>query len=82
MIVANLMTYGMEEPARIYDDKLQYILLTGRNLLEAISTSETSDLSHAIDRGAKVVYLDPRYTKTASKATEWLPIKPFNHLTV
>jgi len=80
MIVANLMTYGMEEPARIYDDKLAYILLTGRNLLEAISTSETSDLSHAIDRGAKVVYLDPRYTKTASKATEWLPVKPGNDL--
>ncbi len=76
MIVSNLMTYGMEEPGRIYDDKLQYILLTGRNLLEAISTSETHDLSMAIDRGAKVVYLDPRYTKTASKATEWLPIKP------
>jgi thiosulfate reductase/polysulfide reductase chain A len=76
MIVANLMTYGMEEPARIYDDKLSYILLTGRNLLEAISTSETHDLSMAIDRGAKVVYLDPRFTKTASKATEWLPIKP------
>ncbi len=80
MIVANLMTYGMEEPARIYDDKLKYILLTGRNLLEAISTSETHDLIMAIDRGAKVVYLDPRYTKTASKATEWLPIKPGNDL--
>ncbi len=80
MIVANTMTYGMEEPARIYDDKLKYILLTGRNLFEAISTSETSDLSRAIDRGAKVVYLDPRYTKTASKATEWLPIKPGNDL--
>jgi len=76
MIVSNLMTYGMEEPGRIYDDELQYILLTGRNLLEAISNSETQDLSIAIDRGAKVVYLDPRYTKTASKATEWLPIKP------
>lgn len=76
MIISNLMTYGMEEPARIYDDKLKYILLTGRNLLEAISTSETHDLITAIDRGAKVVYLDPRYTKTASKATEWLPIKP------
>jgi len=76
MIVSNLMTYGMEEPARIYDDKLNYILLTGRNLLEAISTSETHDLSMAIDRGAKVVYLDPRYTKTASKAAQWLPIKP------
>ncbi len=80
MIVANMMTYGMEEPARIYDDKLKYILLTGRNLLEAISTSETHDLIMAIDRGAKVVYLDPRYTKTASKATEWLPIKPGNDL--
>ncbi len=76
MIVSNLMTYGMEEPARIYDDQLSYILLTGRNLLEAISTSETHDLSMAIDRGAKVVYLDPRFTKTAAKATEWLPIKP------
>jgi thiosulfate reductase/polysulfide reductase chain A len=76
MIVSNLMTYGMEEPARIYDDKLSYILLTGRNLLEAISTSETHDLSMAIDRSAKVVYLDPRFTKTAAKATEWLPIKP------
>jgi thiosulfate reductase/polysulfide reductase chain A len=80
MIVSNLMTYGMEEPARIYDDKLKYIILTGRNLLEAISTSETHDLSAAIDRGAKVVYLDPRFTKTASKATEWLPIKPGNDL--
>lgn len=76
MIVSNLMTYGMEEPARIYDAKLKYIILTGRNLLEAISTSETSDLSHAIDRGVKVVYLDPRFTKTAAKAAEWLPIKP------
>ena len=76
MIVSNLMTYGMEEPDRIYDDKLKYVLLTGRNLFEAISTSETSALSHAIDRGVKVVYLDPRFTKTAAKAAEWLPIKP------
>ncbi|HVU12704.1 MAG TPA: molybdopterin-dependent oxidoreductase [Phototrophicaceae bacterium] len=76
MIVANLLTYGMQEPDRIYDDQLQYIILTGRNLMEAISTSETSDLSAAITRGAKVVYLDPRFTKTAAKATEWLPIKP------
>ena len=76
MIVANLMTYGMEEPERIYDDQLQYIILTGRNLMEAISTSETGELSDAIKRGVKVVYLDPRFTKTAAKATEYLPIKP------
>jgi thiosulfate reductase/polysulfide reductase chain A len=75
MIVSNLMTYGMEEPGRQYDS-LKYIILTGRNLMEAISTSETSALSKAIDRGAKVVSLDPRFTKTAAKSTEWLPIRP------
>jgi thiosulfate reductase/polysulfide reductase chain A len=75
MIVSNLMTFGMEEPGRSYEN-VKYILLTGRNLMEAISTSETQDLSHAIDQGVKVVYLDPRFTKTAAKASEWLPIKP------
>ncbi len=75
MIVANLITYGMQEPDRKYDG-LNYIILTGRNLMEAISTSETSALSHAIDRGVKVVYLDPRFTKTAAKASEWLAIRP------
>ncbi|MBI3760517.1 MAG: molybdopterin-dependent oxidoreductase, partial [Chloroflexi bacterium] len=56
--------------------KVEYIILTGRNLLEAISTSETSALMDAVARGAKLVVLDPRFTKTAAKATEWIPIRP------
>jgi len=75
MITAFLLTYGVEEPSRNYEN-VEYILMIGRNMMEAISTSETSELSHAIDRGAKLVYLDPRYTKTAAKATEWIPIRP------
>ncbi|NTV37707.1 MAG: molybdopterin-dependent oxidoreductase [Anaerolineales bacterium] len=75
MITAFLLTYGIEEPARRYDD-VEFILMVGRNMMEAISTSETSELSHALDRGAKLVYLDPRFTKTAAKATEWIPIRP------
>lgn len=75
MITAFLLTYGIEEPSRKYDN-VEFILLVGRNLMEAISTSETSELSRALDRGAKLVYLDPRYTKTASKAAEWIPIRP------
>jgi thiosulfate reductase/polysulfide reductase chain A len=75
MVVANLITYGMEEPGRDYS-QLKYLILTGRNLTEAISTSETTDLIDTIGRGAKVVYIDPRFTKTASKATEWCPIRP------
>ncbi len=75
MIVSNLITYGMEEPNRDYS-QLQYLILTGRNLTEAISTSETTDLVDSLARGVKVVYIDPRFTKTASKATEWLPVRP------
>ncbi len=75
MTVANLMTFGMEEPERDYS-QLKYIILTGRNLAEAISNSETGDLIHAVDRGVKLVYLDPRFTKTAAKATDWLPLRP------
>jgi len=75
MVTAFLLTYGVEEPARNYDD-VKFILLVGRNLAEAISTSETSALVDALSRGAKLVVLDPRFTKTAALADEWLPIRP------
>lgn len=75
MILANLFTFGLQEPDRDYS-ATNYILYAGRNLAEAISNSETQALMAALDRGAKVVVLDPRFTKTASKATEWLPIRP------
>lgn len=75
MITAFSLTYGVEEPSRNYED-VEFILMVGRNMMEAISTSETSELAKAIDRGAKLVYLDPRFTKTASKAAEWIPIRP------
>jgi len=75
MITAFSLTYGVEEPARNYED-VQFMLLTGRNMMEAISTSETSLMVDAIARGAKLVYLDPRFTKTASKSAEWIPIRP------
>jgi len=75
MVTAFSLTYGVEEPSRNYQD-VQYILLTGRNMMEAISTSETGEMVDAISRGAKLVYLDPRYTKTAAKSAEWIPIRP------
>ena len=75
MIIANLITFGMQEPDRDYS-AAKYIIYAGRNLAEAISNSETQDMIAAIARGTKVVLLDPRFTKSASKATEWLPIRP------
>ncbi len=75
MITANLMTFGLEEPGRDYS-QTKYIIYTGRNMMEAISNSETQDLVSAIARGAKLIVLDPRFTKTAAKAHEWLPVRP------
>jgi thiosulfate reductase/polysulfide reductase chain A len=75
MVTAHMLTYGIEEPARRYDN-MNYIILTGRNLFGGISTSETRALMRRIAEGAHVVYLDPRFSETAAKAAEWLPIKP------
>ncbi len=75
MIMAHLVTYGIQEPDRDYS-QAQYIIYAGRNLAESISNSETQALMAALARGTKVVLLDPRFTKTASKSTEWLPIRP------
>ncbi len=75
MITANMLTYGFEEPGRDYNNT-SYIIYAGRNMMEAISNSETQDLVEALSKGAKVVVLDPRFSKTAARATEWLPIRP------
>ncbi len=75
MVVAHLMTYGIQEPARVYDNK-DYMIFPGRNIFGAISTSETRAVMQRVAEGAKLIYLDPRFNETAAKATEWLPIKP------
>ena len=75
MIVAFALTYGIEEPFRNYDE-VTYIIMVGRNMAEAISTSETSAFVAAKARGAKLIVLDPRFTKTAALADEWIAIKP------
>jgi thiosulfate reductase / polysulfide reductase chain A len=75
MVGAHLMTYGIEEPDRDYAGA-KYIIYAGRNMLQAISNSETQQLVSAIANGAKVLVLDPRYTVSASKATDWYSIRP------
>jgi thiosulfate reductase/polysulfide reductase chain A len=55
----------------------RYLILSGANRLESFITPDTMDLVEVIEKKkARLVYLDPRYTVTASKADLWLPIKP------
>jgi thiosulfate reductase/polysulfide reductase chain A len=55
----------------------KYIIMSGANRLESFITPDTMDLiESAMEKKARLVYLDPRFTVTASKADEWYPIKP------
>lgn len=74
MTTGFLYTYGTPQPGTDYDN-CNYMIFSGRNLAEGISNIETQAMIDMVARGAKVVVLDPRFSKTASKA-EWLPIRP------
>jgi len=54
-----------------------YVIISGANRFESIITPDTMDLVEStMNRKTRLVYLDPRFTVTASKADEWYPIKP------
>lgn len=57
----------------------RYVLFVGANLFEANygPTNRTVRLTENLARGyTKIAVVDPRYSKLASKADKWLPIKP------
>lgn len=54
----------------------RYLVLAGANRFEALVTPDTIDIMTAMEAGARLVVLDPRFTKTAALAHEWHPIKP------
>ncbi len=58
-------------------DNAKYILYVGNNSsIGGVSTCRVVRFTQAIKNGAKVVVLDPRISETASKADEWIPIRP------
>src|SRR5579864_8310489 len=55
----------------------KYVVMSGANRFESFVTPDTMDLIESTtERKARLIYLDPRFTITASKADEWYPIKP------
>ena len=74
--IANNLTFGSWGLADFRNTK--YLLNLGANRAESIVTPDTLDLFRKThERGIeKVVYIDVRYTNTASHADEFIPIKP------
>ena len=73
---ACLTVFGHVFPMLDFEDS-RYIMLWGINLLEAIEAIwENLALFEALDKGAKLVVVDPKFTHTAEKADEWIAIKP------
>ncbi len=73
--LAWFITYGTVPEFDI--EHAEYVIVSGANRLESFVTPDSVDLVDAVARRrAKLVYLDPRCTVTASKADEWLPIRP------
>ena len=71
---AFLDTYGeVPIPDMLY---CKYVIMPGANRFEALVTPDSIDMMTAMRKGCKLVVLDPRFTKTASLADEWYPIKP------
>jgi thiosulfate reductase/polysulfide reductase chain A len=54
----------------------KHIVLYGRNIFEAISVKEVNNLTAALEKGAKLTYIDPRVSVTATKATRYWMIRP------
>ena len=67
-------TYGTVPMPDVMNSCL--IIMAGANRAEAIITPDTIDLFKNLHHRNKFIYIDPRYTVTASKADIWVPIKP------
>lgn len=54
----------------------RHIVLYGRNIFESISVKEVNNLMAALENGARLTYIDPRVTVTATKAHRYWMIRP------
>ena len=54
----------------------RHIVLYGRNIFESINVKEVNTLMDALEKGARLTYIDPRVNVTASKAHRYWMIRP------
>ncbi|MCU0472242.1 MAG: molybdopterin-dependent oxidoreductase [Bacteroidales bacterium] len=71
-------TFGEEvyspEITDIRDTKC--LVLIGSHLGENMHNGQVQEMSDAIDKGATIITVDPRFSTAAGKSKFWLPLKP------
>jgi thiosulfate reductase/polysulfide reductase chain A len=65
---------GSPEPTDIRDTKC--LVLIGSHIGENMHNTQVQEMSDAIDSGATIITVDPRFSTAASKSQHWLAIKP------
>jgi thiosulfate reductase / polysulfide reductase chain A len=65
---------GSPEPTDIRDTRC--LVLIGSHIGENMHNGQVQEMSDAIDKGATIITVDPRFSTAASKSKFWLPIKP------
>jgi thiosulfate reductase / polysulfide reductase chain A len=76
--VAFVATFGDQpESPEITDIRdTKCLVLIGSHIGENMHNGQIQEMSDAIDKGAAIITVDPRFSTAASKSKYWLPIKP------
>lgn len=72
------LTFGedVSSPERTDIKNAQCLVLIGSHLGENMHNSQVQEFADAIENGASIIVVDPRFSVAASKAKYYLPIKP------
>lgn len=76
--VGFIATYGegVDSPDRVDIRDTKCLVLIGSHIGENMHNGAVQEMSDAIDKGASIITVDPRFSTAASKSKYWLPIKP------
>lgn len=69
---------GSPEPLDIRNTRC--LVLIGSHLGENMHNGQVQEMAEAIEKGATIITVDPRFSTAASKSKFWLPIKPATDL--
>jgi molybdopterin-containing oxidoreductase family molybdopterin binding subunit len=72
-----LPTLGVHQEGNEWPDIVgsKLIILFGINVADT-AHSDIHFMFDAMEKGARVISIDPRYSRTATKADQWIPIRP------